>query len=427
MHEAQAALHALIKEAGLTPDEVTDLALGDLHLSDREPHIRVWNAEQGEQRQVLLSSRAREAIVAWMLARPDRPVPLLFPGETDEGYSKAEIEALLAAYAPTNQPDSAPEPPHPPEAPPSLDPDGGRLIPSQRPEPAIIAPPRGPESVLMTETSAAPPVSDGSASTADTPPPAIKRGWSILAPLLALLLCGVLGIGLGAFVFRDRLLTIIPATPTALALLTPETTIETLPQAQPSPSPTTSATFTPTPSPTATETPSPSPTAEPSPTNTPTPSPTPSPSASPTFTPEPTPTAEPTATATPAPQVVAPPPTATPTPGLRYPAPALLEPADDFKFITGNTIELVWEAVGELGADEQYAVRLIFFNAGQPVYRGAQLKDTRWTVPLELFGQADGPEFEYTWYVYIEQTQNDGGAIPVSPESDYRSFIWAPQ
>jgi hypothetical protein len=47
-----------------------------------------------------------------------------------------------------------------------------------------------------------------------------------------------------------------------------------------------------------------------------------------------------------------------------------------------------------------------------------------WTVPLNLYHEADGPLYEYYWFVYVEQVQADGTAILVSPESEWRRFIW---
>ena len=80
--------------------------------------------------------------------------------------------------------------------------------------------------------------------------------------------------------------------------------------------------------------------------------------------------------------------------------------------------------MGELAGNEQYAVRLIYFHNAELVYRGTQLKETQWTVPFELYQDADGPEFKYTRYVYVEAVQPDGTGIAISPESEHRSFTW---
>jgi len=80
--------------------------------------------------------------------------------------------------------------------------------------------------------------------------------------------------------------------------------------------------------------------------------------------------------------------------------------------------------VGELAGNEQYAVRLVYFHNSEVVYRGTQLKETQWTVPFELYHDADGPEFKYTWFVYVEEVQPDGSGKAISPESGHRIFTW---
>jgi hypothetical protein len=180
------------------------------------------------------------------------------------------------------------------------------------------------------------------------------------------------------------------------------------------PTPTLPSTDTPTPLP---------PTNTPPPTDTATPTPipdTPTPAA--TDTPTPTETPEPTDT----PQVVeeeSTEPPATPTPGFKYPAPELVEPKDGFTFIRGNTIVLRWNPVN-LAPDEQYAVRLVYTYQGQPTYQGANIKEPEWIVPLSLFGQIDGPDNRYQWFVVVERLNDDGSGTAISPESERRTFTW---
>lgn len=178
------------------------------------------------------------------------------------------------------------------------------------------------------------------------------------------------------------------------------------------PTPTLPPTTTPTPLP-PTNTPPPTDTATPTPlADTPTPEVTDTPT--PTETPEPTDTPE-VEEDTPVP--------ATPTPGFKYPALELVEPRDGFAFIRGNTIVLKWQPV-DLGPDEQYAVRLVYIYQGQPTYQGANIKEPEWTVPLSLFGQIDGPDNRYEWFVVVERLNDDGSGTAVSPESQHRTFTW---
>lgn len=187
-----------------------------------------------------------------------------------------------------------------------------------------------------------------------------------------------------------------------------------------------SALPTPTLPPTATATALP-PTNTPLPTDTATPTPFPdTPTPAGTDTPTPTDTPEPTDTPSPeeeeeeaAVEEEAP----TPTPGLKYPAPEIVEPRDGFAFIRGNTIVLRWKPV-ELAPNEQYAVRLVYIYQGQPTYQGANIKESEWTVPLSLFGQIDGPDNRYEWFVVVERLNDDGSGTAVSPESQRRTFSW---
>jgi hypothetical protein len=197
----------------------------------------------------------------------------------------------------------------------------------------------------------------------------------------------------------------------------------------------TSPLATPTTEPTATE----APTLAPAPTDTAAPEATPvppiveptntSPPPTDTATAIPTPTPPPTNTPPP-PTVTSPPPNPddepppTATPGFKYAAPRLISPAPDFVFIAGNTIDLQWESVGELAPDEYYAVRLVYFHNTVPTYKGENVQATQWTVPLELYHEADGPEFQHFWYVSVEKGLADGSAIPISPESEQRFFTW---
>ena len=183
---------------------------------------------------------------------------------------------------------------------------------------------------------------------------------------------------------------------------------------------------TPTLPPTATATASPTPT--PLPTNTPvqpeTPTLQPTDTPVPTDTPLPTDTPAPTNTPTQSPPAATATPANTPTPAMKYEAPVLLEPEDGYAFIQGNTIVLRWEPVGELAPDEQYAVRLIYKYQDKITYQGANIKETEWTIPLSMYGQIDGPDYLYEWFVTVERLNDDGSGTSISPESEHRRFVW---
>jgi hypothetical protein len=80
--------------------------------------------------------------------------------------------------------------------------------------------------------------------------------------------------------------------------------------------------------------------------------------------------------------------------------------------------------VGELAPDEQYAVRLVYRFNNAVTYQGANVKETEWTIPLSMYGQIDGPEYLYEWFVVVERLNDDGSGTAISPESERRRFVW---
>jgi hypothetical protein len=245
----------------------------------------------------------------------------------------------------------------------------------------------------------------GAVSTTDLEPEAAPEGATVHLPMAAMesarpfpsrsLLIGgllaLLGIGATMLVVSQ---TMSPATalpsPTAEPMVAPATAAD--------------VTGTPTPPPpTATRTPVP-----------------PSPAA--THTPEPP--AEVVATVVPIPTIGATPsPTYTRRPRFKYPAPVLLEPADG-SVVTGLIPFLQWEPVEGLADDEGYAVRLIYWQQGEPVYRGDWVKSPEWRIPEDFLYQANGPELLYHWYVFVERKNADGSCTPVSPNSEELIFRW---
>lgn len=140
-------------------------------------------------------------------------------------------------------------------------------------------------------------------------------------------------------------------------------------------------------------------------------------------TPTKTPSPSPTAILTKPPTAV-PSPSSTPTTVMKYTAPILLEPNIDFNFNAGNTLTLYWQPVGQLAPNEQYAVRLVYSFQNELTYRGHQVTETEWTVPRWLFGQVDGPDHHYDWFVFVERVNADGSTTTISPPSEIRNFTW---
>lgn len=470
MKEQLAAIYALITKTALTDVEVTSLTLGDLHLASKEPSLSIWDEATETRRTVYLESEVRDAIVAWMLARPDRPTALLFPNDKDEAFTPAEIKALSADYekhvpqtdtkadstkksAPTETKDKIPISPFKVTVP-QQGPEQIRTLASTLEMPQKEASPNIPQEEVPKDTSkgevetklvSLTPSSSLQSEAKMLPKSRLvfSRFGILLSGGVLLLICSSLMV-VGGFLFipifgglpiADTSRVNLTSNPNSAAI-TQSIKIETLPDI---PSPTmTSETDpiltstvalrlspTPLPSPTDTMTSTvtlePTATFEPTATSTETPSPSATPSPSLTSTPN-NPPPPPTNTPEPSPTQIE----VTATLGLSYAAPQLLTPEPKAQFIPGNTIDLVWEPVAELADNEHYAVRLLYQYQGATQYKGTQLRETLWTIPLDLDPKADGPDFRYEWYVYIEAIQVDGSIIPVSPESERREFIWKP-
>lgn len=447
MDELKRALYALIHQSGLSEVEAAHLTLEDLHLAGTDPNISVWDEETGQQRTVHLSASTRNAVVTWMLLRPDRPVKLLFPGNDEDSFTEEEIKEMLADYTPPDEAQPATSPP-PVSAQTVLEEGLPTIEPlPRRPTPPFwtTPPPFSPEQIGQERPTGAPESTVPTSGSERTTPPSSRqrpeqaeatpestskapRGrsyLSIIIGVLAILGCGGLAVwGLTFLPSQMSRLTGEGETPVAEVEATATSTattsaVSTSPVGTPTVQPTATPEPIELPTSSLTDTPSPELTETPAPTNTPISIPTETPS------PEPTDTSTPTPTNTPQP---APPPTSPPAPpgtsSFKYPAPQLISPEPNAHFIAGNTIDLKWESVGDLANNEQYAVRLVYFHEAEPVYKGEQLQDTQWTVPLDLFHEADGPKFEYFWYVYVERVQSDGTGIPISPESEHRFFTW---
>ncbi len=421
MDSRKNALYALLHDANLTPTEIAAVTLGDVHLAGSEPLVKIWDDQTGQRQTVTLPNRTRDALVAWLVERPDQPSPLLFPGEGGTELSPAEIESILIDFVPPDSLAGAVTPP-PVSAETLADEDlpvsPHRTTPPFKAAPPPVSPERlGAHPLPRPKPVHAKPVSPG--RMAQQPAITVRWGMLVVGGLAILAVIGILIVG-GITLANRRTETPPTATLRAAVAVPTDTSTPKPPTATPKPP-------TATPAVVSANTPAGENPAQPVATDTPTaiPTPTPAPPADTPVPPTPTPSPTPVPpTHTPVPVANPPASTATPTVGLKYPAPKLVSPEPGYKFIPGNTIELVWESVGELAGNEQYAVRLNYKHNTELVYRGANIKGTRWTIPLELHHDADGPEFDHEWYVYIEAVQPDGKGIPVSPESEHRHFKW---
>ena len=94
-------------------------------------------------------------------------------------------------------------------------------------------------------------------------------------------------------------------------------------------------------------------------------------------------------------------PTPTPTPLPPYQGPNLLLPADGASFTSSSdTITLQWAAVGELEADEAYAVTIIDLTSDNDETLVDYVTETSFIVPSSFLSDESRPHI-YKWYVYI--------------------------
>jgi len=125
-------------------------------------------------------------------------------------------------------------------------------------------------------------------------------------------------------------------------------------------------------------------------------------------------------------------PTPTPTPLPPYPEPNLLLPADGASFISAaDVITLQWAAVGELKADEAYAVTITDLTSEDNQTITEYVNDTSLIVPEELL-PTDGIPHIFRWSVYIARQINGGDEEEINWESagnlsQQRVFSWYSQ
>jgi hypothetical protein len=477
-----AALLALVEGSGLSETDAVNLSLENLHLGGREPYVVVWDEALEESRSIPLDEDGHRALVDWLLLRPDGVSSRLFVDEVGQALTETEVRQRVtrAKRRQTRRASQASAGPSPlseaeirderlpdivslREASQPLPPPFLPRPPKDRPEETMTAtgvteeaveagpppqPARAPtgEGILFEPTTLPPFEGPGYRPRSDAAWPevddeagdeagvvqieATRFAYMPVITTAFLVICCVGGVAL-AILQGERLynsfLGLLPGggptpvaevAPTASPIRADSPIVPTPTMPQPEPSPTGSS-LEPEPTPTAvvilpaTATPT-----VPAPTDTP--SPTESPAPAPTATPPP-----PSETAT---SVAAPPPVATSTPrpteaAFKYAAPRLLTPQPNQLLIEGTTIDLGWEDF-DLAGDEQYAVRLVYFHENEVVYRGQQVREPAWIVPFDLFRDADGPEFKYTWFVFVERVNPDGSTTPVSPESQKRDFYW---
>jgi hypothetical protein len=219
----------------------------------------------------------------------------------------------------------------------------------------------------------------------------------------------------------------VSPTPSPRLTFVPSATGESaLASAEPSATPTWTASSTSTPTTTPSHTP----------TSTATRTATTTPSRQPSRTPSPTPSLTASATPSTTPTSTPSPPRASPTPtesaaaGTLLPAPLLLAPPDEQRFLKGAEIALRWEWAGELAPDTYHVVTVAYSHEGETWYDDVPwTQETTWILSQHdyLVDLSDDGYFQWSVQV-VRQTGVDANdkptGIPLSAPSKARTLIW---
>ncbi len=101
----QKTLHVLVRQIGLTPTEVSELRLSDLHLAGKNPNISFTPAKGASPKTVDLDLEAHRALVGWLVARPDSVSDFLFLKDNSDPMTPADIEQVAQAFDRADVPD----------------------------------------------------------------------------------------------------------------------------------------------------------------------------------------------------------------------------------------------------------------------------------------------------------------------------------
>ena len=107
-------IHTLVRQVGLTPQEVAQLRLSHLHLAGKKPNLSFTPPGSAEPKTIDLNLDAHRALVGWLVARPDSAGDFLFPGQGDQPLAESEVQQLLENIEhPAPPPVEKPTPPKP--------------------------------------------------------------------------------------------------------------------------------------------------------------------------------------------------------------------------------------------------------------------------------------------------------------------------
>jgi LysM repeat protein len=134
-------------------------------------------------------------------------------------------------------------------------------------------------------------------------------------------------------------------------------------------------------------------------------------------------------TATPRPRPTATPVTPTATAAPAFPAPILTSPSDGTPYSGDNAnIVLIWQPVPGIPSGAKYRITLRYLAGGVQQLRYWDTPLTSIGVAPDVWGHADQPARQHTWFVTVIQVTTDGKGgelvIPLSQPSQPRTFTW---
>ena len=122
----------------------------------------------------------------------------------------------------------------------------------------------------------------------------------------------------------------------------------------------------------------------------------------------------------------------TPTPvstqagGFLFDAPRLVSPAQESQFSSGSPVELTWESVGALGANQWYEVGVTYTRGDGTTHTESNWKkETSFVVPSEWFDDIMPGEPEVYWNVVVKSGASGATeSKAISPTSETWMFRW---
>jgi site-specific recombinase XerD len=99
IHKRNVAILSLMARAGLRVGEVVALELGDVELGARSGWARVRRGKGNKARRVPLNGDVRQALQAYLAARPAFSTPFLFVSRTGSPLSARDVQRLVAELA----------------------------------------------------------------------------------------------------------------------------------------------------------------------------------------------------------------------------------------------------------------------------------------------------------------------------------------